>query len=115
MHEPIVSARTRVPPLTGQPRTRVNALIEASWHVPLAVVVAPAGSGKTTTLAIFAQAQREAGRAVAWYQAGISEADPARLLHYVEGASARLFPPSRPVGTRLIGPRLRSKRYRCLP
>jgi DNA-binding SARP family transcriptional activator len=92
MHEPIVSARTRVPLLTGQPRTRVNALIEASWRVPLAVVVAPAGSGKTTTLAIFAQAQREAGRAVAWYQAGISEADPARLLRYLEGAVRQVVP-----------------------
>ncbi len=97
MNEPIVTARTRVPHLNGQPRTRVSALIEASWLVPLTVVVAPAGSGKTTMLALFAQAQRDAGRAVAWCQAGISEADPVRLLHYVE-AAVRQAVPSMPTG-----------------
>ena len=57
MYEPIVSARIRVPPPNGLWRTRVSALIDGSWQVPLTVVVAPAGSGKTTTLAMMAQAE----------------------------------------------------------
>ena len=96
MSEPIVSARIRVPPADGMRRARVGALV-SGWQVPLTVVVAPAGSGKTTTLAMLAQAELEAGRAVAWYQAGVSDADSARFLNYVE-ASIRQVLPSVPPG-----------------
>jgi DNA-binding SARP family transcriptional activator len=97
MYEPIVSARIRVPPPNGLRRTRVSALVEGSWQVPLTVVVAPAGSGKTTTLAIMAQTEKGRGRAVAWYQAGVSEADPVRFLNYLE-ASVRQVVPLVPTG-----------------
>jgi DNA-binding SARP family transcriptional activator len=92
MREAIVLARVRVPTPTGLRRVRLNALLDAAWQVPLTVVVAPAGSGKTTMLAMFALAQREAGHTVTWYQAAMSEADPARFLHYVEGAIQQVAP-----------------------
>jgi DNA-binding SARP family transcriptional activator len=92
MHEPVVSARIRVPPPSGLRRTRVDALIDTSWQVPLTVVVAPAGSGKTTLLALLAHADHSSGRAVAWYQAGVSEAGAARFLDYVEASVRQVVP-----------------------
>jgi DNA-binding SARP family transcriptional activator len=97
MNDPIVSARIRVPPSNGLRRARLEPLMESSRQVPLTVVVAPAGSGKTTMLAMFARAERETGRAVAWYQAGISEASPDRFLRYLE-ATVRHAVPSVPAG-----------------
>jgi DNA-binding SARP family transcriptional activator len=99
--EPIVSARIRVPPPSGLRRPRLNSLVDASWQVPLTVVVAPAGSGKTTTLAMFAQPEGGANRVVAWYQAGLSEGDPARFLNYLEG-TVRQVVPSVPAGWRSV-------------
>ena len=102
MNEPIIPARIRVPPPNGLRRARLDPLIGSSCLVPLTLVVAPAGSGKTTMLAMFAQTEREAGRAVAWYQAGSSEADPVRLLSYME-ETVRQVVPSAPRGWLSVG------------
>ncbi|HTW06347.1 MAG TPA: BTAD domain-containing putative transcriptional regulator [Acidimicrobiales bacterium] len=92
MSEPIVSARIRVPPPNGLRRPRLDLLLEASWRFPLTVVVAPAGSGKTTLLAMFASSKAGGDGAVAWYQAGMADADPARLLRYLESAVRQALP-----------------------
>ena len=91
MREPIISARIRVPPPTGLRRSRLDPLIGGSLRVPLTIIVAPAGSGKTTSLAMFA-AGAGGDEKVAWYQAGASDADPARLLRYLEGAVRQVLP-----------------------
>jgi DNA-binding SARP family transcriptional activator len=91
MSEPIISARIRVPPPNGLHRPRLDPFVDASWEVPLTIVIAPPGSGKTTLLAMFAQADG-GPRAVAWYQAGLSEADPARFLRYLESAVRQAVP-----------------------
>jgi len=92
MDEPIISARIRVPPPIGLRRARLERMVDTTWRVPLTVVVAPAGSGKTTMLAMFAQAERGAGRVVAWYQAGSSEAGPTGFLRYLENAVRQWAP-----------------------
>lgn len=102
MDEPIISARIRVPPPNGLRRARLERLVNTTWRVPLTVVVAPAGSGKTTMLSMFAQAQHEAGHRVAWYQAGSSEAGPAGFLRYLEGA-VRQTVPGLPSGWASVG------------
>src|SRR5580704_15597815 len=92
MEDPIIPAKLRVPPPGGLRRSRLDALLNRSWQVPLTVVVAPPGSGKTTQLAMFARAQASAGRSVAWYQAGRAEGGSGRLLRYLEAALRQIHP-----------------------
>ncbi|HEV2360495.1 MAG TPA: AAA family ATPase, partial [Acidimicrobiales bacterium] len=67
-------------------RPRLTNLLERAWSVPLTVVAAPAGSGKSWLLAGFANAERAEGRKVLWYQADRAtreESQLARHLHDV--------------------------------
>jgi DNA-binding SARP family transcriptional activator len=92
MSEPVVLAKTRVPPSRALQRARVHAIVATAWSTPLTLVVAPAGSGKTTLLAQFATAGIADGKPVAWYQAESAEGDVANLLRHLEGSLRSAVP-----------------------
>jgi ATP/maltotriose-dependent transcriptional regulator MalT len=59
------------------------------WKHGFALVLAPAGSGKTTLIAQFASAMNVPA---AWYRAETSDGDPGILLAYLEAALSRVLP-----------------------
>src|SRR5215210_1377070 len=65
------------------PLERVDARLDTVWQYRLGVIVAPAGSGKTTVLTRFAL--RHPGP-VGWYRAEGWDRDEAALLAHVEAA-----------------------------
>jgi DNA-binding SARP family transcriptional activator len=80
----VVGAKVRVPRVTALVRERLNNTLDGVWQHRLGLVVAPAGSGKTTALAQFAAT---VDAPVAWYRAEAAEAgDPRLLLAYLERA-----------------------------
>lgn len=80
----LVGARLRVPDMRGLVRQRVlETLHQAVEGHPLTLVVAPAGSGKTTALVQLAAASR---RSHAWYRASSTHARPRDLLAHVAQA-----------------------------
>jgi DNA-binding SARP family transcriptional activator len=83
-HDTVVGAKVRVPSVTALVRERLNDRLDRVWRHGLGLVVAPAGSGKTTALAQFAAT---VDAPVAWYRAEAAEAaDPRLLLAYLERA-----------------------------
>jgi DNA-binding SARP family transcriptional activator len=78
--------------MAGLDRARLRARLDAAWERPITLVVAPAGSGKTTFLSGFARTQLGTDRRVAWYQAASSEGDPAVLLQHLEGTLRQTVP-----------------------
>jgi DNA-binding SARP family transcriptional activator len=80
----VVGAKVRVPRVTALVRERLNNTLDGVWQHRLGLVVAPAGSGKTTALAQFAAT---VDAPVAWYRAEAAEAgDPRLLFAYLERA-----------------------------
>lgn len=63
-------------------RTRVEHLLAAAFEHPLCLVIAPAGSGKTTALAALVS---HGGWPVAWCRARADDDGP-RLIHYLTAA-----------------------------
>jgi len=102
MTDPVIPAKTRVPTARALARPRVEGLLDGAWNAPCTLVVAPAGSGKTTQLAQFAAACDPVRGRVAWYQAGSSEAETTDLLRHLE-ASLRAVLPEIPTGWRSVG------------
>ncbi len=89
----VVGAKVRVPRVTALVRERLNDAFDRVWEHGLGLVVAPAGSGKTTALAQFATA---VDVPVAWYRAEAAEADPRLLLAYLERALGAALGPLEP-------------------
>lgn len=85
----VVSARARPPHASGLLRERLRLALEGIWRHRLTLVVAPAGSGKTTTLAQFAAT---VDCPVAWYRAESGDTDEATALAYLESALSRACP-----------------------
>lgn len=87
----LLEARFHPPPLppvlVNRPRlvTRLN----ESIYYPLSLISAPAGFGKTTLLAVWAQ---QASVPVIWLQIEPEDRDPARFLAYLKAALARVRP-----------------------
>lgn len=80
----LVEARIRAPGMRGLVRQRVlETLHQAVEEHPLTLVVAPAGSGKTTAMVQLAAASR---RSHAWYRASSTHARPRDLLAHVAQA-----------------------------
>ena len=74
-------------------RPRLLAALDATLSVPLTLVAAPAGFGKTTLLASWLQARREAGPPRdAWLALDADDNDPATFLRYLIAALQRLAP-----------------------
>ena len=67
------------------PVERLDALLESVWRHRLGLVVAPAGSGKTSLLTRFAA---RAGGPVGWYRAEGWDRDEQALLRHLEAALA---------------------------
>lgn len=74
-------------PVAHVPRTRLVALLEESALLPLALVSAPAGFGKTTLLTEWA---RTTSMPVAWLSLEPVDSDPVRFLTYVYSALCSL-------------------------
>ncbi|HWG73863.1 MAG TPA: AAA family ATPase, partial [Acidimicrobiales bacterium] len=85
-NDQVLGAKVRVPRPVVQPRDRLAALFEAAWAHAVTLVVAPAGSGKTTALAQFAAHGAARGSEVAWYRAESSEGAVGDLLRHVAQA-----------------------------
>ncbi|MPZ74316.1 MAG: hypothetical protein GEU74_14010 [Nitriliruptorales bacterium] len=77
-------AKTTVPRVTAQARDRLETIFDLVMQHRVAVVTAPAGSGKTTMLAQLAA--RVAPAPVAWYRADPSDWKAEALVAYLEHA-----------------------------
>ena len=86
---PVVAAKLRVPHASSLPRERLQGILGSIWEHRLSVVVAPAGSGKTTILADFAASIVVP---TAWYRAETWEADPGVVLRHLEAALTAAIP-----------------------
>lgn len=79
----VIGARLRTPRLRAVARQRVDTLLDRVWDHPLTLVIAPAGSGKTTAMALFAARGSDP---VAWYRADGADGSVAHLLAHLEAA-----------------------------
>ncbi len=79
----VVPAKIRIPVHDTLPRPRLEARLEDAWRHRLSLVVAPAGSGKTTLVARFAA---HAGVPVGWYRAETWDADEVSFVRHLEAA-----------------------------
>lgn len=84
----VLGAKVRAPRVRALPRERLHDLLATVWQHRLALVVAPAGSGKTTVLAQFAAA---AGVPVAWYRAEPADASAAAAVAHLERGLVAAF------------------------
>ncbi len=87
----VVPAKVRAPGFvaTALPRQRLEARLAAAFESRLTLVVAPAGSGKTTLIGRFAATS---GAPVAWYRAESWDADEASFVRHVEAALEAAVP-----------------------
>src|SRR5947207_5420917 len=102
---PILVTKLAIP--TSSPtlvdRPRLTARLEAAANSRLALVVAPAGSGKTSVVSQWCQEQAP-GR-VAWLSLDANDNDPRRFLRYLCAALERVVPEvAVPVRTLLQAP-----------
>ena len=82
---PVVQAKVRIPHAAGLDRERLDLLLDRIWRYRLGLVVAPAGSGKTTLIARYSS---RCGAAVAWYRAETTDRSEAALVHHLRAAFA---------------------------
>ncbi len=85
----VIGARVRTPRVRALPRERVDALFDRIWDQRLSLVVAPAGSGKTTALAQFAE---RSAHPVAWYRAEESDESLSDFLAHLARALTDALP-----------------------
>ncbi len=85
----VVPAKIRVPLADALPRERLESRLAGAWGHRLTLVIAPAGSGKTTLVARFAAA---AAVPVGWYRAETWDADEASLVRHLEAALVGAMP-----------------------
>ena len=85
----VVATKVRLPDVPSMGLERLDARLEAVWQHRLGLVVAPAGSGKTSLLARFAARARGP---VGWYRAEGWDSDEAALVRHLEAALAPDLP-----------------------
>jgi DNA-binding SARP family transcriptional activator len=85
----VVPAKIRVPSPDALPRERLEARLLDAWRHRLTLVIAPAGSGKTTLVARFAG---QAGVPVGWYRAETWDADETSFVRHLEAALRSALP-----------------------
>lgn len=81
----VLGAKVRIPQPSVLPRERVGLLLDGAWTHSVTLVIAPAGSGKTSALAQFAARAGRPAR-VAWYRAESSEGAVGDFLAHLERA-----------------------------
>lgn len=79
----VVTTKVRVPHAPSMPLQRLDTRLDAVWGYRLGLVVAPAGSGKTSLLARLAA---RASGPVGWYRAEGWDAEEAILVRHLEAA-----------------------------
>lgn len=84
----VVATKVRVPDLPSMGLDRLDARLDTVWNHRLGLIVAPAGSGKTSLLARFAT---RAPGPVGWYRAEGWDSDEASLVRHLEAALAPTF------------------------
>jgi DNA-binding SARP family transcriptional activator len=80
---PIVNARLRIPKVKAIRRQRVDDLLDHAWQHRLTMVLAPAGSGKTTAIAELAM---RAAHTVGWLAATGCDGSSANFVKYINNA-----------------------------
>lgn len=85
----VIATKVRLPDAPSMGLDRLDARLEAVWHHRLGLVVAPAGSGKTSLLARFAA---RAPGPVGWYRAEGWDSDASALVRHLEAALAPALP-----------------------
>src|SRR5580765_2298103 len=85
----VIGARVRTPRVRALTRERVDALFDRIWDQRLCLVVAPAGSGKTTALAQFAE---RSAHPVAWYRAEENDESLSDFLAHLARALTDALP-----------------------
>ncbi|MGH9077612.1 MAG: AAA family ATPase, partial [Acidimicrobiales bacterium] len=88
----VLGAKVRAPRPGVLARERVALLLDRAWQHPLTLLIAPAGSGKTTALAQFAARAQAAGIPVAWYRAEGSEGAAADVFRHLGSAVGAAVP-----------------------
>lgn len=88
---PLLATKLFVPPSRGAlvPRRRPDECLAAALAVPLTLVAAPAGFGKTTAVAAWAGAL---DMPIAWLALDEADNDPPRFLNYLVAALQRIDP-----------------------
>ena len=79
-----VRSKVRVPRADSMARERLERLAEEARRHRLTLVVAPAGSGKTTLMSRWARADQAAGMPVGWYRAESTDATGPAFLGYLQ-------------------------------
>lgn len=85
----VVPAKLRVPSSLALPRERLEARLGDAFGRRLTLVVAPAGSGKTTLIARFVV---NSGAPVAWYRAESWDADEISFVRHLEATLLGVVP-----------------------
>jgi len=91
---PLLPLKITPPPVRSDEMLRpdLQALLAEVRLLPATVVVAPAGYGKTTLLAQWADQLIQTGAQVAWLGLEATDQEPALLLAYLIGAIRRVIP-----------------------
>jgi ATP/maltotriose-dependent transcriptional regulator MalT len=85
----VVATKVRVPDAPSMDVDRLDARLDTVWNHGLGLIVAPAGSGKTSALARFAA---RAPGPVGWYRAEGWDSDEASLVRHLAAALALTLP-----------------------
>ena len=85
----ILNARLRVPQVRAIPRQRLDELLDQAWQHRVTLVLAPAGSGKTTAIAEFAA---RAEHPVGWFTSTGCDGTAASFVSYVNSSLAIAHP-----------------------
>ncbi len=85
----VVPAKIRVPASDSLARERLERRLATAWRQRLTLVIAPAGSGKTTLVARFAASS---GVPAGWYRAETWDADEASLVRHLEASLVGALP-----------------------
>lgn len=96
-----VRSKVRVPRAASMSRERLESLADETRRHRLTLVVAPAGSGKTTLMSRWAGAAEAAGTRVGWYRAESTDATAPTFLGYLQLAIGEAL---RPSGERDVSP-----------
>ena len=108
LDSPLILTKLRVPTVRPRliPRARLVEHLSLDTRACLTLVVAPAGYGKSTLLAEWAQLLRQNGQAVAWYALDSSDDDPLPFGSYLVASLAQALGPAS--GLAELAQRLRS-------
>lgn len=89
----LLRSKVRIPRAASMSRERLERLVDETRRHRLTLVVAPAGSGKTTLMARWAEAAAGAGTPVGWYRAESTDASTATFLGYLQLAAVGALRP----------------------